>query len=112
MVKLSGMKLGFVAVGGLALSLATGIGVASAEPDLAPLVNTTCSYSQAIAALNANSPDAAQAFNGSVLAQFWLRSFLGSSPDQRQHMLQGLSASRAQQYLGPALQAAGTCNNY
>ena len=112
MVKLSATKLVVVSVGGLALWLATGIGVASAQPDLSPLVNTTCSYPQVIAALNAGSPGAAQTFNGSVLAQAWLRSFLASPPDQRQHMLQGLTGSRAQQYLGPALQAAATCNNY
>ena len=112
MVKLASMKLVGVVVGGLALSLATGIGVASAQPDLSPLINTTCTYSQAMAALNAGSPDAAATFNASPMAQIWLRSFLGSPPDQRQRMLQGLSGSRAQQYLGAALQAAGTCNNY
>jgi hemophore-related protein len=112
MVKLSSAKL-VVAVGGLALSLVTGIGVASADPDLSPLINTTCSYSQAVAALNAQSPAAAQAFSGSVMAQAWLSSFLASSPDQRQRMLQALQGSRtAQQYIGPAMQAANTCNNY
>jgi hemophore-related protein len=111
MVKLSLTKLA-VAVGALALSLSLGIGVASAEPDLGPLINTTCSYSQAVAALNAQSPDAAQAFSRSLVAQAWLSSFLGSSPDQRQRMLQALQGGRAQQYLGPALQAAGSCNNY
>ena len=112
MVKLSLAKL-VVAVGGLALPLATGIGVAAAEPDLGPLINTTCSYSQAVAALNAQSPDAAQAFSRSVVAQAWLSSFLASSPDQRQRMLQALQGSRtAQQYIGAAMQAAGSCSNY
>jgi hemophore-related protein len=111
MFKLSSTRL-VVAVGGLAMSLATGIGVASAQPDLGPLINTTCSYPQALAALNAESPDAAQAFSASPVAQVWLRSFLASSPDQRQRMLQVLQGGRAQQYLGAALQAAGTCNNY
>jgi hemophore-related protein len=111
MVKLLSAKL-VVAIGGLALPLATGIGVAAAQPDLGPLINTTCSYPQAVAALNAESPDAAQAFSASPVAQVWLRSFLGSSPDQRQRMLQVLQGGRAQQYLGAALQAAGSCNNY
>jgi hemophore-related protein len=111
MVKLSPTKL-VVAVGGLALSCVTGIGVASAEPDLGPLINTTCNYSQAMAALNAQSPDAAQTFNGSPVAQVWLRSFLAAPADQRQRMLQALRGGRAQQYLGVALQAADTCNNF
>jgi hemophore-related protein len=112
MVSLSSAKL-VAAIGGLALTWATGIGVASAEPDLSPLINTTCSYPQAMAALNAQSPDAAAAFSASPLAQVWLRSFLASSGDQRQRMLQSLQGSRAaQQYVGVALQAANTCNNY
>jgi hemophore-related protein len=111
MVNLSSTKLA-VAVGGLALSWITGIGVASADPDVGPLIGTTCSYSQAIAALNAQSPDAAQAFAASPVAQVWLRSFLAAPADQRQRMLQLLQGGRAQQYLGAALQAANTCNNY
>ena len=111
MVNLSSTKL-FVAIGGLALSLITGIGVASADPDLRPLISTTCTYSQAIAALNAQSPDAAAAFSASPVAQVWLRSFLAAPADQRQRMLQLLQGGRAQQYLGAALQAANTCNNY
>lgn len=111
MVNLSSTKL-VAAIGGLAFAWATGIGVASAEPDLGPLINTTCSYPQALAALNAQSPDAAQAFSASPVAQVWLRSFLASSPDQRQRMLGLLQGGRAQQYLGAALQAANTCNNY
>ena len=112
MVKLSLAKL-VVAIGGLALPLSMGIGVAAADPDLSPLINTTCSYSQAVAALNAQSPAAAQAFSKSLVAQAWLSSFLASSPDQRQRMLQALQGSRtAQQYVGAAMEAAGSCNNF
>jgi hemophore-related protein len=100
------------AIGGLALSLATGIGVASADPDLTPLINTTCTYAQAMAALNASSPDAAATVSRSPLIQGWLGSFLNSPPDQRQRMLQALQGSRAQQFLGVALDAANTCNNF
>ena len=100
------------AVGTLALSLTPGTSVASADPDLSPLINTTCSYAQAMAALNAQSPDAAAAFANSPVAQVWLGSFLAAPPAQRQTMLQTLRGGRAQQYLGAALQAANTCNNY
>jgi hypothetical protein len=68
MIKLSLTRLA-VAVGGLALSLTVGAGVASADPDLGPIVNTTCSYPQVMAALNAQDPAAAAQFNASPMAQ-------------------------------------------
>ena len=111
MIKLSSARLA-AAIGGLALSLATGIGVASADPDLSPLVNTTCSYAQAMAALNANSPDAAATVSKSPMIEAWLGSFLAAPPDQRQRMLSALQGTRAQAFLGVALQAANTCNQF
>ena len=77
MVNLSSTKL-VAAIGGLLLSSAAGIGVASAEPDLSPLINTTCSYPQVVAALNATSPAAAAKFQNSHMAQGWLQQFLAS----------------------------------
>ena len=62
MIKLSLTRLA-VAVGGLAVSLAAGAGVASATPDLGPAVNTTCSYPQLVSALNAQGPEAIAMFN-------------------------------------------------
>jgi hypothetical protein len=55
MIKLSLTRLA-VAVGDLALSLTAGAGVASADPDLGPIV-TTCSAEQINAALNAANPE-------------------------------------------------------
>ena len=101
-----------VAVGGLALSLATGAGVAFADP-LDSAINTTCSYSQAVAALNAQSPAAAKQFNASPAAQAWMRTFFASPADQRQQMArQAQSVPGAQQYVGLVVQIANTCNNY
>ena len=74
--------------GGLALLLLAGAGIASADPDLGPAINTTCSYPQVVAALNAQSPAAAAKFNNSPMAQGWLRNFLASPPDQRVQMAQ------------------------
>ena len=62
MVKMSSAKL-VVAAGVLALSFTTGIAVASADPDLSPLINSTCSYGQVVQALNDQPGGAAQAFN-------------------------------------------------
>ena len=101
-----------VAVGSLALSLTAGTGVASAGP-LDAAVNTTCSYPQAVAALNAQSPATAQQFNASPGAQAWMRTFFTSPADQRQQMAQQvLGVPGAQQYVGLVVQIANTCNNY
>jgi hemophore-related protein len=105
------------AVGGLALSLTAGAGVATADPDLGPVINTTCNYSQVLAALNAQSPAAAAQLNASPTAQSVLRGFLDSSPDERQQIAQELqsrpgSQQYFQQYVGVVLQVANTCNNY
>jgi hemophore-related protein len=112
MVKLSSARL-VAAVGGLALSLATGSGIASADPDMGPLLNTTCTYSQAMAALNAQDPNVAQQFTASPAATGWLRQFLRSNPDQRQRMIQSVqNLPGGDQYTGLALDVANTCMNY
>ena len=101
-----------VAVGGLALSLSAGSGVAFADP-LDPAISVSCSYSQAVAALNAQSPAVAQQFNASPVAQAWVRTFFASPPNERQQMAQqAQSVPGAQQYVGLILQIADTCNNY
>jgi hemophore-related protein len=42
-----------------------------------------------------------------------LRSFLASPPEERQQIVQELqSYPGAQQYVGPVLQVANTCNNF
>ncbi|MGH3633410.1 hemophore-related protein [Mycobacterium sp.] len=98
-----------VAVGGLALSLTAGVGVASAEP----AVNTTCSYPQVVGALNAQDPAAAAKFNASPAAQGWLQNFLASPPPQRESMLQQVQGTpRGRQYAGLVEQLASTCHNY
>jgi hemophore-related protein len=108
MIKVSLTRLA-VAVGGLALSLTAGAGVASADPDLGPIINTTCTYPQAVAALNAQDPATAAQFNASPIAQSSLRQFLAAPPNQRQQMAQQLVGSP---YLGVIQQVAATCNNY
>ena len=105
------------AVGALVLSLTAGAGLASADPDLSPAINTTCNYSQVVSALNAQSPLAAAELNGSPTAQAALRGFLDSSPDQRQQIAQELESSPesqgyVQQFGGLVVQVANTCNNY
>ncbi|WP_428341305.1 hemophore-related protein [Mycobacterium sp.] len=115
MVTLSLTRLA-VAAGGLALFLTGGV-VASADPDLEPVINTTCNYSQVVSALNAQTPVAASQLNSSPSAQAALRGFLDSSPDQRRQIVEELrSKPQSQQYFelygGFVVQVANTCNNY
>ena len=105
------------AVGALALLVTPGSGVASADPDLSPVINTTCNYSQVVSALNAQSPPAAAALSASPTAQAVLRGFLASSPYQRQQIIDELrskpdSQPYFRQYVGGVLLVANTCNNF
>ena len=102
-----------VAAAGLALALSAGSGIAAATPDVTAVVNTTCSYDQLIAALNAQSPDAGAQFTSSPIAVNWLQSFLASPVDQRQRMIQQVQAvPGAQAYTGLVVQVANTCKNF
>jgi hemophore-related protein len=108
MIKLSSTRL-VIAVGGLALSLTAGVGVASADPDLDPIVNTTCSYPQVMSALNAQDPGAAAQFNASPMSQSFLRQFLAAPPSQRRQMAQQVqSAPGAEQNFGLIQQVFST----
>ena len=111
MVKPSSTKL-VVALGGLALSLTTGVGVASADPDLGPILNTTCSYPQVMAALNAQSPEIADQLAADSGAQGMLNAFLASPMVLRQRLVQQVQGAVAPQYVEPIVQTAYTCNNY
>ena len=116
MVRLSLTKFA-AAVGGLTLLLTVWAGVASADPDLGPVINTTCNYSQVVSALNAQDPAASAGLSASPTAQAALRGFLASTPDQREQIAQELesrpgSQPYVQQYVGLVLQVANTCHNY
>ena len=86
MLNSSSKKL-VVAVGGLALSLTAGIGVASADP----IVDTTCSYPQVMAALNTENPALAQKFSANPLAAAMLGNFLAAPPGERVQLCSGIS---------------------
>ena len=103
------------AAGGLAVSLTAGAGIASADPDLDldRVVNSTCTYDQAVAALNAQYPQTASEFNASPIAQGFLRQFADSPPDQRRQLagqIQGMPD--AQPYLETMKQVAKICKKY
>jgi len=102
-----------VALGGAAVSLAAGAGIASADPGTDALVNSTCSYSQAVAAINAINPAFAQQFNATPAAQSLLQNFISMSPEERRASVNAAQGTPLwAQYGGPIVQAAGVCNNY
>ncbi|OMB97775.1 hypothetical protein A5733_09345 [Mycobacterium sp. NS-7484] len=100
-------------IGGLALSLAAGSGVASAAPNLDAAINTTCSYPQLVSALNAQDPQVANAFSKSPILQRGLREFLADGPDKRAKTARDVAnAPMFQPYLGTIEQAFNTCHNF
>ena len=112
MVKLSSMKT--IAVAGfMALALSAGAGVASAAPDTSALINTTCSYDQIVAAVNAEVPDEASGINNSGMLQGLLRDFLAAPASGRESMLsRAMSNPFVQDDVGAMAQVAGSCNRY
>lgn len=102
-----------VAAAGLALSLSTGAGIASATPDTSAIVNSTCTYPQVMAALNDQSPQTANELNANPIASGWLQSLVAAPPDQRAQMVQQVQGFPGiQPYLGVIYQVAGSCNRY
>jgi len=101
-----------VAFGGLALSLSSGVGVASAEPDLGPILNTTCSYPQVMAALDAQSPELADEFSAQPAAQSMLSSFLASPLPVRQQIAQQVQGIVGPEYVETIVLTADTCDEY
>lgn len=89
MMKRSWAKLA-VTVGGLALASTAGAGVASAEPDIGPMVNTTCNYDQAMRAVHAENPMAAQYLDQSPPNQQFLQQFMAAPRDKRVEMLKAI----------------------
>jgi hemophore-related protein len=102
-----------VAVGGLALALTAGVGVASADPDLDPMINSTCTYNQWVKALRAENPGPASAFDSQPASQSFMQQFIASSPAQRTSMAQMVSGMPgADQNLPVIQQAFSSCNRY
>jgi hemophore-related protein len=112
MINLSLSRLA-VAVGGLALSLTVCAGVASADPDLGPAINTTCTYPQFVAALHAATSDNGAAFDASPENQAIARQFLAAPPSRRAVMAQMLLNQPGAEQEIPVLQHIfSSCNNY
>ena len=84
---LTGLAVG---VGCLAVSLTAGVGVASATPDIGPMVNTTCTYDQAMRAVHAENPWPRSTSTSRRPTCNFCRQFMASSPDQRVNLLKAI----------------------
>lgn len=102
-----------LAVGGPALVLAAGAGTASATPDIGPMVNTTCTFDQAMRAVHAENPFAASYLDASPPNLQFLRQFMSSTPDQRVSMLNAVKNNPgADEALPVFTQMMTSCVNY
>lgn len=107
------MARGAAAVGGLALALTAGATIASADPVTDPMINSTCTYDQWVAALHAQSPGPASAFDSQPATQSFVRQFINSPPNRRAQMAQMVrNMPGADQNLPVIQQAFSACNNY
>jgi hemophore-related protein len=107
---LTGLAVG---VGCLALSLTAGVGVASATPDIGPMVNTTCTYDQAMRAVHAENPMAAQYLDQSPPNLQFLQTFMASSPDERVNLLKAIQNNPGANQAFPIFKQMMTdCKNY
>jgi len=108
---LSTTKL-IVATGGVALALSAGAGIASAAPEDA-IINSTCTYPQVMAALNAQDPALANQLATYPPANSWLQGLIAAPPDQRRVLVaQAKAVPAVQQYTGVITAVANTCNNF
>ena len=67
----------------------SGAGIASAEPGAGPLIETTCSYGQLMAALQVEAPEASARLAQRPDAQAKLQEFVALPIDQRKQRVQG-----------------------
>lgn len=108
----STMKL-VVAVSGLSLALSTGAGIASAQPDTSAIINSTCNYSQVMAALNAEDPNMAGQVSSNPALVAGLQNLIASGPEgRRQTVAQWQGVPALQPYIPLISRVANTCNNY
>ena len=99
--------------GGVAVALVAGTGLAQAAPGDEAIVNSTCTYPQVIAALNAQDPAAAGQVTSNPVATGLLNSLIAAPPAKRQQMIdQYRGFPQVQQNIGLISSVATTCNNF
>lgn len=98
---------------GAALALGLGGGIASAQPNVDAIVNSTCTYPQVMAALNAQDPALANKLASDPMANGFVQQLVASPPDGRRQMVAQVQAiPAAAAYTGVINQVATSCNNF
>lgn len=101
------------AIGVATLAVFASSGIAAAAPDVEAIANSTCTYSQVMAALNAESPAAAAELSESAFATAWLQNLIAATPDGRREMItQVQGVPQLQEYSGAINQVVYSCQNY
>ncbi len=96
-----------------ALPLTLGVGVASAQPDVEVIVNSTCTYPQVMAALKAEDPQMAKQVSGNPALVGGLKNLIASGPEgRRQTVQQWQNVPVLQPYVPLITRVATSCNNY
>ena len=120
-------RMKFVLMGGLVAAAAaltvTGVASADAPSGNHPLLSTTCSYDQVVAAMKANNPKAEARFEKHPKAQERLKKILAMTPADRQkkydefkdkhpkaaeRLANGPKHEKARAVLNKALETCGT----
>jgi hemophore-related protein len=113
MTKFLSTKTAFAVCGLAALSLTAGAGLAYADPVYGPMTETTCTYEQAMAAVHAENPTAAQYLDQSPPNLQFLRVYVSSTPAERVNLLNQIKNNAgASQALPVFQQMLTSCNNY
>ncbi|TAJ43321.1 MAG: hemophore-related protein [Chitinophagaceae bacterium] len=87
--------------------------VAYAQPDPTPIMYSTCTYPQVIAALNALDPGAAAELQANPIGVGYLHQLIASGPQQRKALItRAYNTPGAAQYTDLVLNVASTCNNF
>ena len=104
---------GAAVVGGLALSLTAGAAIASADPSEDSMINSSCTYDQWVAALHAQNPGPASAFDSQPASQSFVSQFIAAPPDQRRSLAAAIKNMPGADHNLPVIkQAFSACNNY
>ena len=102
-----------VCFGGLLFAAGAGAGIASAEPNIDALVNSTCTYPQVIAALQVQDPAVANEITSDPFKAGYLQSLINQGPEsRRQSLLMFQGNPTVAQYTGTINAVASTCNQY
>ena len=99
--------------GGIGVLLSAGTGLAVADPNLGPLVDSPCTYDQAMSAVHAENPMAAQYLDQSPPNLQFLQVFLSSPRQERVNLLNQIKNNPgAEQALPVFGQMLTSCVNY